>query len=108
MSLGTARRRLSVVDSRLRVQSVSQTSSSQRQSHAVACALKREFMQGQRTLSLLVTGLAVIVVPARAQAPPVPDDIRTRRIVYTVAGMDRVSVQRDLAFRAADGQELKM
>jgi hypothetical protein len=66
-------------------------------------------MQGKTgTLSLLVTSLTAIVAHARAQAPAMPDDIRTRRIVYSVAGMDRVNVQRDLAFRAVDGQELKM
>jgi acetyl esterase/lipase len=37
-----------------------------------------------------------------------PDDIRTRRIVYSVAGMDRINVQRDLAFRGADGQEQRV
>ena len=53
----------------------------------------------------LVAGLFAIVAPALAQAP---DDTRTRRIVYTVPGMDGVKVQRDLVFRTTEGEELKM
>jgi len=41
--------------------------------------------------------------------PAQPDDMSTRRIVYIVPGMDRVNVQRDLAFRTGDPRaELKM
>jgi acetyl esterase/lipase len=42
------------------------------------------------------------------QVPVPPDDIRTRRIVYTVPGMERVKVQRGLAFRTVDGEDLHM
>jgi hypothetical protein len=42
------------------------------------------------------------------QMPVPPDDTRTRRIVYSVPGMERVKVQRGLVFRTADGEDLQM
>lgn len=66
-------------------------------------------MPREYSVVLLIAIFGRVIASAFGQMPAQPDDMSTRRIVYTVPGMDRVNVQRNLAFRTGDpSAELKM
>jgi acetyl esterase/lipase len=56
-------------------------------------------------LKELVAAIAATMLTARVALPADPS---AKRIVYSVPGMDRVRVERDITYRAADGVETRM